>query len=321
MNELDILGRRIPLTQWEKSQHKGINVGEWFSYNFYDGVFHGVKLLFMEPKHGNPSPRVCSITANRLSDIFERPVVFVLNPGPSYERQRLIDKDVFFVMGKKYANLPMLVANERIRKTKRAQKLTPVAQYVLLYHLQMESLEGLSARDIAEKVPYSYESVTLGLTCLSDLGLCEKKKIRSKSNIIHFTAIGRDLWDKAQEYLIDPVDKRVFCDALESKLNYTVCGINALSHYSHLNPDDIKMIMMDKKHFLALREGRQLYNQNEFDGNVMIEIWKYPPVSIFGNKNEWVDKLSLVLSLREYPDARVEGEVERVINGWLSGYD
>ena len=56
----------------------------------------------------------------------------------------------------------MLIANERIRKIKQAKILTPVAQYLLLYHLQVGSLEGLAARDMEDKMPYSYASITLG---------------------------------------------------------------------------------------------------------------------------------------------------------------
>ena len=53
---------------------------------------------------------------------------------------------------------------------------------------------------------------------------------------------------------------------------------------------------------------------NEYDGDVMIEAWKYPIVSNKDDNNEWVDKLSLAISLREDNDPRVEGEVERLIN-------
>ena len=61
----------------------------------------------------------------------------------------------------------MLLANERIRKTKQAKALSPVAQYLLLYHLQIESIEGLAARDMEDKIPYSYASITLGITSVS----------------------------------------------------------------------------------------------------------------------------------------------------------
>ena len=46
----------------------------------------------------------------------------------------------------------------------------------------------------------------------------------------------------------------------------------------------------------------------------MIEVWKYPVVALLGNDNEWVDKLSLAISLRDDDDPRVEGEIERLIN-------
>ena len=50
-----------------------------------------------------------------------------------------------------------------------------------------------------------------------------------------------------------------------------------------------------------------------FDGNIIIEAWKYPPVVKNGEKTEWVDRLSLAVSLRDNYDARVQGELVRLI--------
>lgn len=314
MKELSILGRAIVLQPLSKKQLKGITIGDSLAYHFLDGEYRGIRLIFLKSKNGNPSPKVCAITANRVSDIMGCPVVFILESSPSYERQRLIDKDVFFVMGDKFANLPMLVANERIRKSRPAKRLTPTAQYILLYHLQVESLEGLSARDISKKLPYSYESITLGLTCLNDLGLCQKVSEGTKSKIIQFSSKGKELWDKAVDYLIDPVEKRVYCDYLATESTFAKCNINALSHYTWLNPENSLMLMMSRKELQGLITEKVLHNMNEFDGNVMIEVWKYPVVALLGNDNEWVDKLSLAISLRDDDDPRVEGEIERLIN-------
>ena len=57
-----------------------------------------------------------------------------------------------------------------------------------------------------------------------------------------------------------------------------------------------------------------LIRPNEFDGNVVIEAWKYPPVAKMNETPHWVDKLSLFISLRDDDDPRVEGEVERLLN-------
>ena len=312
--DIVILGRPLQLQERNKAQMKGVTIGDSLAYKFYDGEFHGMSLLFAEPKGKIASPRSLSVTASNLTSLLQRPTVFLLPTCPAYERQRLIDKDVYFIASDKYVHLPMLLANERIRKTKQAKALTPVAQYLLLYHLQIESIEGLAARDLQDKMPYSYASITLGITCLEDLGLCQKVADGSKRKVIHFDKTGKDLWEQAQSVLINPVEERIFCDDLLSDEHYPACGINALAHYTWLNPDPERIIMMTVKQLRDFRNSGTLVRPNEFDGNISIEAWKYPPVTKIGTEAEWVDRLSLAVSLREDADPRVEGEVERLIN-------
>lgn len=312
--EIAILGRPIQLQERSKAQMEGTTIGDLLTYKFYDGEFHGMPLLFAEPKGKVATPRCLSVTANNLTSLLQLPIVFLLPACPAYERQRLIDKDVYFVVSEKYVHLPMLLANERVRKTKQAKALTPVAQYLLLYHLQIGSIEGMAARDIEDKIPYSYASITLGLTCLEDLGLCKKVAEASKRKVIHFDMKGMNLWEQAQSFLVNPVEERIYCDGLLSDDSFPECGINALAHYTRLNPDPERTIMMSVKQLRNFKSSEALVRPNEFDGNIIIEAWKYPPVTAIGVKAEWVDKLSLAISLREDEDPRVEGEVERLIN-------
>ena len=312
--EIAILGRPIQLQERSKAQMEGTTIGDLLTYKFYDGEFHGMPLLFAEPKGKVATPRCLSVTANNLTSLLQLPIVFLLPACPAYERQRLIDKDVYFVVSEKYVHLPMLLANERVRKTKQAKTLTPVAQYLLLYHLQIGSIEGMAARDIEDKIPYSYASITLGLTCLEDLGLCKKVTEASKRKVIHFDMKGMNLWEQAQPFLVNPVEERIYCDGLLSDDSFPECGINALAHYTRLNPDSERTIMMSVKQLRNFKSSEALVRPNEFDGNIIIEAWKYPPVTATGVKAEWVDKLSLAISLREDEDPRVEGEVERLIN-------
>ena len=283
--EIRILGRRFEVEPRAKESLKGITVGEKLSYRFYDGTYQGTPLLFVEPKKGNPSPRTCAITGKRLTEALGLPAVFILAPGPTYERHRKI-----------------------------AKVLTPVAQYILLYHLQVGSIEGMSPRDIAPLLPYSYESVTLGVTCLEDVGLCQKIQNGQRSKVVHFELKGKELWDKAQNVMLSPVENRIFCDDIRLEAEYPVCGINAMAHYSMLNPDREQMMMMTSKEYRAVKSADVMENPNIYDGNYIIEVWKYPVVSKMGDKSQWVDRLSLVLSLRDDDDPRVEKEVERIIS-------
>lgn len=314
MKTVIISGTPIALQARSKAQMKGISIGDSLSFRFYDGNFLGISLLFVEPTGNIPTPRSLAFTASKLSEKFRLPIVFLLGNCPAYERQRLIHKNVYFIVSEKYAHLPMLIANERIRKTKQAKGLSPVAQFLLLFHLQVESLEGRAARDIEDKVPYSYPSITLGITCLSDLGFCQKVADGSKRKLIHFNESGRSLWEKAQALLIDPVEERVYCDEFHSGDSFPACGVNALAHYTRLNPDPQKIIMMSVKRLREFTAAGALIRPNQYDGNILIEAWKYPPVIKNGEKNEWVDRLSLAISLREDADPRVEGEVERLVN-------
>lgn len=312
--QFNISGRSIPLIKRSVDKLEGLNMGEKLSFDFYDGEFKGVSMLFVKPKGKNPTPKKCTLVAERLSQLFLLPIVFILSPGPTYERLRLMEKDVYFVMSDKYANLPMFVAMEKVTSRKIPDKLTPVAQYLLLYHLQIENIEGKSTKAIASLMPYSYESVSIGLTCLTDIGLCEKVSIDSRSRAIRFKSTGRKLWEEAGKFLINPVERHFYCDGVKSRHTFPACGINALSHYSMLNPDPEQWIMMSAKEYRDLHNTGNIIDPNEFDGDTIIEIWKYPVVSRLNFSPEWVDKLSLALSLKEDEDPRVEEEVEQMIN-------
>lgn len=314
LNEISILHRKIRISPCGKERLKGVSVGEKLSYTFYEGVYEGISMLFLQPRKGNPTPRECGITAERLTTLSGLPVVFILKSGPTYERQRLTDKGVYFVMSDRYAHLPMLIALEKTSDRKVASALTPVAQYILLYHLQVKSLKGFSAKEIAGLIPYSYESTTLGITCLEDVGLCEKIQDGPRRKILRFPSKGMELWKKAGQVLISPLEKRFYCEGIRTDKEYPACGINALAHYTWLNPDPERMLMLTSKEYRSLKSAEAFDSPNVFDGKIIVEVWKYPVIKMAEENKEWVDRLSLALSLGNDDDPRIEKEVERMIN-------
>ena len=92
MKTVIISGKPISLQERSKAQMKGISIGDSLSFRFYDGNFHGIALLFAEPKGNIPTPRSLAFTASELNEKFGLPVVFLLHECPAYERQRLIIK-------------------------------------------------------------------------------------------------------------------------------------------------------------------------------------------------------------------------------------
>ena len=75
-----------------------------------------------------------------------------------------------------------------------------------------------------------------------------------------------------------------------------------------LNPNPGRMIAMSTKQLRVFKEAGALIRPNDFDGAVVIEAWKYPPVEAGGFGAACVDKLSLALSLHDDADVKVEGK-------------
>ncbi len=314
ISEINILNNKVALAEIAKNEIRGIPGGIRAGCNFYRGSFLGEEYVFVSPWCMKLTPGQCSWAAKEVKRVLGGTAVFILPIGPNYERQRLLEKGVYFVMSDKYAFLPNLASLEYIANRKTAKKLTPVAQYLLLYHLQIQLLEGMTAKMIAELVPYSYESVTLGITCMADLALCEKVAVGPKSKAVHFSFKGRELWDKALEYTFSPVEEKFYCDEFSAAADYPICGVNALSNYSHLNPDKEDWRMLTAKEYRNCRTTGQFVRQNPFDGNFIIEVWKYPAITSKSKPAEYVDRLSLVLSMMDDEDPRIEGEIEYLID-------
>ena len=59
-----------------------------------------------------------------------------------------------------------------------------------------------------------------------------------------------------------------------------------------------------------MKNNNLLYGLNKMDGHIKIEVWEYPPIRL----KKVVDKLSLYMTLKNDSDARVENELEIMIN-------
>ena len=57
--DIVILGRPLQLQERSKAQMKGVTIGDSLAYKFYDGEFHGMSLLFAEPKGKIASQSIC----------------------------------------------------------------------------------------------------------------------------------------------------------------------------------------------------------------------------------------------------------------------
>ena len=298
-----IAGLSVPLRKWSKNELKGIPTIYSLGYRFYDFTFKGSSMILIESVKKHDTPKVCKTIADRLEKQFGRQIVFYFDHIVYYERKRYVEHGVFFISGEKNAFLPMLLTSP-VPKKRTPAKLSAAAQYMVMFHLQIQSIEHRPLQKLADTLCYSYVSIAKAVQNLEILGLCRSERDSTGSKSIAFGWSGIELWEKAKPFMSSPVKERFYCTGLPGG-DFPLAGVSALSVYSHLCPDPEETIAVYAKKW----KKEQFENPNFFEGPYIVEFWRYP---VIGNKT--VDKLSLYLTLENDSDPRVGKELGFVIN-------
>jgi hypothetical protein len=306
---LSILGIKTQLVPIEKNELRGLNVDLLLRFDCYSAEFNNRKLCVIQSKHGTT---FTPLKYRKITEYYERitglPVAVILESLPYRERERLICQSVYFIVSDKYAFLPSIVANVRIKeKSDKPTGLTPPAQYLLLHYLLNINDLPNTIRDLEKILPYNYLSIARAVVNLENLQLCKTTTDQSGTKLIDFDKNKRTLWEKARRYLSSPVKKILYSDYRPEGC-FRTSGINALAHYSHLNTEQSETFAIWDRDFACSEK-----EYDETEGVFKIEVWKYPVSIPFQPDNQFVDKLSLYLSLMSEHDARIEKELEFLI--------
>ena len=310
-----IAGKTIPMRLKNRSELKGVFTDALLMFSFYDIEYMGAQFVVLESKTAvHLTPVQCKKLTSNLSAVLGKPCVIMFDQLASYERNRYIEQGVYFVVSGKYVFLPFFLINARDSAPINKERLQPAAQYLLLYHLQRKSLEGCTLSDMEKLLPYNYLAISRAVRQLKATYLVDVEVSNNGTKRIHFEKEGKQLWEVAEPLMQNPIKSVWYAD--EEVAQGVVGGINALSHYSALNPERMQTKVIYDPAFRKSKEAGALPELNILDGGTRIEVWKYPPV--IEKEDGFVDRLSLVLSLREEDDPRVEKEIELMIDRlWL----
>ncbi len=288
----------------ESLRRNGIPPDVWMCFEVAKTIYKGQPMLLLKQTvDQNFTPKQLRYFSDCLSREFGMPVSFVFDTMPYYLRERLFEKNIYFIVSNKYVFWPSLLINTVSKDAKSHASLTSSAQYLLLFHLQKSSLDGFTAQDIAECTPLQYTTITRAMKVLVEFSLCRIEKDALRFNRIWFNASGASLYEMAQPYLVNPVKAVCFCDALPENHNMLLAGVSALSRYTMLNDDETTTYAIDFPAFNSCKSEFRFLNPIE--GKYRIEVWNYRPIR---SEKETVDKLSLALSMGDTDDPRIEKE-------------
>ena len=242
---------------------------------------------------------------------FDTNTIAVIAQLEAYKRIRLIKKKIPFIIPGKQMYLPDLLIDLKEFGNKPKElpaAMPPATQFLLLYHIQVEPLEGINLKAIAEKLDYDAATITRAVYYLQNVGLCTLEGTKEKT--LHFNEHNRELWEKAESLMNNPVKKIQYYTGWVDDDNLYKSNNNALAHYSDLNDDAIEYYAI-RPRYTNFIEGVNCKKTAQFEGNICIEVWKYDPALLA--KNGFVDPLSLYLCFRNNTNERIEMALEQII--------
>lgn len=235
--------------------------------------------------------------------------IFIFKKIESYNFSRYAKRNLNIIVGAKQLFLPslfLIVGKEKPQIRKAEEKAPIFFQLMTLYHLQKENLDGLTMRELADKLETSYATVNRGIRWMSEKGFVQLGDGKEKK--IQFLQKGLKLWEKALEYLDTPIATLLYVPENLTVGNSFISDLNALAEYSLLNGGQERRAISRGKYRELKKRGIEFLPIGEKG----VEIWKYNPALLA--ENGVVDRLSLYLLLKDHEDERVQIELDSMIN-------
>ena len=276
-------------------------------YSFCDVEFMKTIVTIAIPtEQDSISPMQLAKHQAKMMEAFHHPVVFVLESVESYKISRLTQAKVNFIVPGKLIFIPSLLMALREMKNKAIimpEKMPPVAQMLVLYHLEKGNLDGLNTAEIAELTGLAYPTINVALRWLDMNKIINL--IGGKQKQVEFVLSKMELWNKALPLMSSPIERILFADA--KPVGGLMAGETAMGHYTMLAEPATPVIAIDKA---AAKENAALMNKEY--GDIKVEVWKYSPALL--SEDGYADRLSLYLCMKDSQDERIQIECDTLID-------
>jgi len=286
-------------------------------YEFYELEILGRPCLAMVDRANEEvSPTTISKHAEYLLAKFPGDVIYVRQQVAGYQRKRLIEQRVPFLVPGNQLYLPSFGIDLReFYRTRREARetLSPGAQLVLL-HLLLHPCRGdQTPKELADRLGYSKMTMTRVFNEFEARSIGEVRTV-GRHRCLTMPDDRRRTWNDALALLRNPVTKVHRVRRPNRPVEAVSAGLSALAHYSTLSAGSQPTI--------AVTGGQWRSLQKQLDPSPMaasdpeatnIEVWSYDPAILA--EDGFVDRLSLYLALRDTRDERIEAALTEMMEG------
>ena len=311
----ETLGLSVKPVPWNGSDVLPLFLQE--PYGFYLVKIHDPEFLLMAARnHSKQTPVTVRNHIDQVRKYWKGDVIYVNGRINSYNRRRLIDHRISFIVPGNQMYLPLLGLDLREyfrNKKPDRSRISPSAQAVIIYALVNGTERVFTLSNLADKLGYTPMTISRVLDEIEhfELGTCANT---GRERLLKFTLNKKNLWIKAREQMRSPVKKRIAVGYQAKDYLGIQAGLTALAYYSMLNAPVIPVFCIGSRHWNKIRHNAELsVLPHGEDGTYEVEVWAYDPALL--SDRGVADPFSLYMSLMSDRDERTQASLEEMMGG------
>lgn len=305
----EVLGIAVPaVTPWARADDLPYFLRDAFQFGELELLGQPVVLAMARGESKHTSGEVATWLA-RIRAVAGRPAVYVTDALASYERRRLIEHKVPFIVPGNQLYLPDLGIDLREyfrRRVPVAEALSPSTQAMLITALLRRPWEA-DWRPSSAALELGYTPMTLSRAIkeLTGAGLASVET-EGRSRWLRLEGPPKTIWERAKPALRTPVRRSLWVagEGVPPGLQRRLAGLSALANYSMLAEPQWPVYAIAGSHWNAARDAGIRELPEPIAGAQEWQVWSYSPALM--PEAAVVDPLSLTLSLQASADDRVQ---------------
>lgn len=244
-----------------------------------------------------------------------QPVVFAASTLASYERKRLVQQKVPFVVPGNQLYLPDLGIDFREyfrQPPTTVTALTPATQAVFIAALLRKEWQvDWQPAEVTLALGYTAMTRSRAVRELTAAGLVAAHH-EGRTRMLRMKHPPAEAWEHAKPFLRSPVKRSVWVqEDLRARVpEAPLAGLSALAFYSMLTEPPRPIYAVGATQWKAVEQAGVMTLRESRPDASLWQVWSYTPNLLTGS--EAVDPLSLTLSLQDEQDERVQQALEEL---------
>ncbi|MDE2429718.1 MAG: hypothetical protein KGM99_13415 [Burkholderiales bacterium] len=306
----EILGLEVSILRpWARANELPYFLRDAFQFCELELLGHPI-VLVMERAEVKQSISEVRTWLNKITTLVGQPVVYVTSALASYDRRRLIEYKVPFIVPGNQLYIPGLGLDLREyfrqRSPSMQEVLSPSAQAMLITALLRKPWQyDWQPAKVAAALGYTPMTLSRAVKELTATGLATAYTV-GRSRWLRMEHSAEQTWAHAKPMLRTPVRRTVWVEVNDVATQHSIrlAGLSALAHYSMLAEPKLPVYAMTAANWkVAMDKGVRELPEPE-TGAQEWQLWSYSPALM--PDADTVDPLSLTLSLQEINDDRIQ---------------